>query len=142
PETFLIAVTRIESAQTPTLSDKQKNEIINAVLKTLELKNVRAIQIDFDVVESQRDFYQSLLTNLREKLPEKTPLSITALASFCIGDRWLFQAPIDEAVPMIFRMGLDDQAVKNYLANGGDFKVKICRQSYGISLDENLQTNF
>lgn len=142
PETFLIAVTRIESVEAPTLSNKQKNEIINFVLKTLEFKNVRAVQIDFDVAESQRDFYQSLLKDLRAKLPESTPLSITALSSFCIGDRWLFQTPVDEAVPMIFRMGADDQAVKNYLANGGDFKVAICRQSYGVSLDEAVQTNF
>jgi hypothetical protein len=142
PEIALIAVTRIEPLESPTLSDKQKNEIISLILKTLDLKNVRAIQIDFDATVSQRDFYQSLLKDLRQKLPENTPLSITALASFCIGDRWLFEAPVDEAVPMIFRMGADDQAVKNYLANGGDFKVKICRQSYGISLDEAVQMNF
>lgn len=164
PETFLIAVTRIEtgkspttavdkkeikkdetrieSVESPTFSDRQKNEIINSVLKTLELKNVRAVQIDFDVAESERDFYQNLLIDLRTRLPANTPLSITALASFCIGDRWIFEAPVDEAVPMIFRMGLDAQAVKNYLANGGDFKVEICRQSYGVSLDEAVQTNF
>jgi len=142
PEIALIAVTRIEPLESPTLSDKQKNEIIGLILKTLELKNVRAIQIDFDAAVSQRDFYQSLLKDLRRKLPENTPLSITALASFCIGDRWLFEAPVDEAVPMIFRMGADDQAVKNYLANGGDFKVKICRQSYGVSLDEAVRMNF
>ena len=142
PEIILIAVTRIESVESPTLSEKQKNEIISSVLKTLELKNVRAVQIDFDAALSQRDFYQSLLKDLRNKLPETTPLLITALASFCIGDRWLFEAPVDEAVPMIFRMGADDRAVKNYLANGGDFKVKICRQSYGVSLDEAVQMNF
>ena len=142
PEIALIAVTRIEPLESPTLSDKQKNEIISLILKTLDLKNVRAIQIDFDAAVSQRDFYQSLLKDLRQKLPENMPLSITALASFCIGDRWLFEAPVDEAVPMIFRMGADDQAVKNYLANGGDFKVKICRQSYGVSLDEAVRMNF
>lgn len=142
PEIVLIAVTRIESVESPTLSDKQKNGIISSVLKTMELKNVRAVQIDFDAALSQRDFYQSLLKDLRAQLPEKTPLSITALASFCIGDRWLFEAPVDEAVPMIFRMGADDRAVKNYLANGGDFKVKICRQSYGVSLDEAVRMNF
>ncbi|MDQ4122111.1 MAG: DUF3142 domain-containing protein [Acidobacteriota bacterium] len=142
PETALIAVTRIESGESPALSDKQKNEIINSVLKTLELKNVLAVQIDFDAALSQRDFYQNLLTDLRRKLPEQTSLSITALASFCIGDRWLFEAPVAEAVPMIFRMGADDSAVKNYLANGGDFKIKICQQSYGVSLDEPVQMNF
>jgi hypothetical protein len=142
PETFLMAVTRIETGGAPALSDRQKNEIVDLVLKTLQLKGVRAVQIDFDARVSERDFYQSLLKDLRQKLPAEMPLSITALASFCIGDRWLFDAPADEAVPMIFRMGADDRAVKNYLENGGDFKVKLCRQSYGISLDEPLQMNF
>lgn len=142
PETTLIAVTRIESGETPRLSDEQKDEVVRLILKTLESKSVRAVQIDFDAAVSERDFYKDLLTDLRRKLPEDFPLSITALASFCVGDRWLFESGVDEAVPMIFRMGADDRAVKNYLANGGDFKVKVCRQSYGISLDEDVEMNF
>jgi hypothetical protein len=142
PETTLIAVTRIESSESPRLSDEQKDEIVRLILKTLESKAVRAVQIDFDAGVSERDFYKNLLVDLRQQLPQDFPLSITALASFCIGDRWLFEVQVDEAVPMIFRMGTDDRAVKNYLANGGDFKVKICQQSYGISLDENVQMNF
>jgi hypothetical protein len=142
PETKLIAVTRVETGENPALSDKQRDEIVSLILKTLELKGVGAVQIDFDAAVSQRDFYQSLLRDLRGELPENIQLSITALASFCLGDRWLFESPVAEAVPMIFRMGMDDKAVKNYLANGGDFKVKACRQSYGITLDEEIKMNF
>ena len=143
PRTKLIAVTRIESLKTTgkeaALSDAQKAKIITLVLKTLELENVSAIQIDFDAASSERQFYRALLKDLRPQLPEQMPLSITALASFCLGDRWLQDLPIDEAVPMIFRMGADDKAIKNLLAAGNDFREPLCRSSYGMAIDEPLE---
>ena len=111
PSTRLIAVTRIETIKRPlqatALSDTQSDELIRLVLQTLTLKNVAAIQIDFDAKVSERVFYRRLLDSLRMRLPESIPLSITALASFCIGDGWIKDLPVDEAVPMIFRMGED-----------------------------------
>jgi hypothetical protein len=67
---------------------------------------------------------------------------MTALASFCIGDRWLNDLPVDEAVPMIFRMGADDRTVKNMLTGGDDFREPLCRQSYGIATDEPVDLKF
>jgi hypothetical protein len=67
---------------------------------------------------------------------------MTALASFCVGDRWLDALPVDEAVPMIFRMGADDRAIKNLLASGEDFNEPLCQRSYGIALDEPLEMKF
>lgn len=146
PETKLIAVTRIESqkitGQRLSLSDSQKERLVDLVLSTLDLQNVSAIQIDFDATVSEREFYRSLLKELRQKLPDHVPLSMTALASFCIGDRWLRDLPVDEAVPMIFRMGTDDKVIKNFLAVGNDFREPICGRSYGISIDEPLKINF
>ena len=142
PQTKLIAVTRIESVKTTgkraALTDQQKDELVKLVLKTLELDNISAIQIDFDAATSERQFYTSLLKDLRGKLPERVPLSMTALASFCIGDRWLDDLPVDEAVPMIFRMGADDMAIKSSLAAGNDFREPLCRHSYGVAIDEPL----
>jgi len=142
PATKLIAVTRIESSKTTGdrafLSGSQKEQLITLISKTLELKNVVAIQVDFDAAVSERDFYRELLEGLRQKLPDHVPLSMTALASFCLGDRWLEDLPVDEAVPMIFRMGADDQSIKRYLANGNDFAEPLCRKSYGIATDEPL----
>lgn len=140
PETRLIAVTRIESPRSgnPDLSDEQIKNITITIGKTLELKNVSAIQIDFDAKVSERGFYKKLLLKLKERLSKETPLSITALASFCIGDKWLDGLPVDEIVPMIFRMGTDDKKVKDFLANGGDFSGQVCKDSYGISIDEPL----
>ncbi|MEP6925682.1 MAG: DUF3142 domain-containing protein [Pyrinomonadaceae bacterium] len=146
PETKLIAVTRIESqimsGERPDLTAAQQREIIELVLKTIKLPKVSAVQIDFDAAVSERDFYRNLLSEVRAKLPTGVPLSITALASFCIGDRWFEDLPIDEAVPMIFRMGADDQKIKGFLANGNDFNEPLCRKSYGIAVDEPVAIKF
>jgi hypothetical protein len=145
PDTKLIAVTRIESQKTTgvpaALNASQKERLVEHVLKTLELKNVSAVQIDFDATTSERPFYRSLLQELRGRLPDNMPLSMTALASFCVGDPWIRDLPVDEAVPMIFRMGADDRTIKSFLARGNDFREPICRKSYGIATDEPLAMN-
>lgn len=146
PQAKLIAVTRIESEKTTgqraALSDAQRQRLVTLIVKTLELRNVSAIQIDFDAAVSEREFYRALLRDLRAKLPDQIPLSMTALASFCVGDRWLDDLPVDEAVPMIFRMGADDRTIKNFLAGGEDFREPLCQRSYGIALDEPLEIKF
>lgn len=140
PETKLMAVTRIESSKTTgeraALSDAQRQKIASLILKTLQLDRVSAIQIDFDAASSERDFYRALLIDVRGQLPDNVPLSMTALASFCVGDRWLSDLPVDEAVPMIFRMGADDRAIRNMLAAGDDFREPLCLRSYGVAIDE------
>jgi len=140
PATRLIAVTRIESRKTTgqpvSLSDSQRTRATTLILKTLEEGNVSGIQVDFDAVISEREFYRSLLLDLRKKLPDNVPLSMTALASFCVGDRWLSDLPVDEAIPMVFRMGKDSGAIKDMLGQGQDFRDGICRRSYGIAVDE------
>ena len=146
PNTYLIAVTRIETGKEknlrPTLSDRQKKEIISLIKRSLQLPDVKAVQIDFDVMVSERSFYKSMVEDLRRELPDKTPLTITALASWCVGDRWFNEMPIDEAVPMAFRMGADDKPIRDYLAKENDWREPLCRGSYGIALDEPLQMKF
>jgi hypothetical protein len=127
PGAKLIAVTRIESQkithQPVELTDEVRTKLVERILKTLELNNVSAIQVDFDVVPTERAFYSRLLQDLRHQLPDNVPLSMTALASFCVGDRWVSDLPVDEAVPMVFRMGTDSDPIKRLLTSGGDFKV-------------------
>jgi hypothetical protein len=136
--TVLIAVVRVETVREarPSLSDKQRAELVSGLIEAAQLPNVRALQIDFDALESERPFYKSLLEDVRARLPEEMPLSMTALASWCIYDNWLDNLPVDEAVPMLFSMGLDDRRVKSYLKEGGDFRSALCRSSTGISTDE------
>ena len=146
PATSLIAVTRIESQKVTRerseLSDDQRRKLVQHIRKTLELENVKAIQVDFDAATSERAFYRQLLEELRRELPDNVPLSMTALASFCVGDLWLSDLPVDEAVPMVFRMGTDSDRIKNLLTSGGDFRDGLCRRSYGVSLDEPVKTSF
>jgi hypothetical protein len=146
PDAKVMAVTRIESqkitGQRPALSANQRQQLVKLILRTLELGRVAAIQVDFDALVSEREFYRALLQDLRTQLPDDVSLSMTALASFCIGDRWLDDLPVDEAVPMIFRMGADDRVVKNMLAGGGDFREALCQKSYGIAVDEPIVLKF
>ena len=141
-----MAVTRIESQKTTgqyaSLSDAQRHKAVELILRTMQLRNVLAIQIDFDATSSERDFYRALLHDVRAKLPDNLALSMTALASFCVGDRWLCDLPVDEAVPMIFRMGADDRTIKNFLSSGEDFREPLCQKSYGIAVDEPLDIQF
>ncbi len=144
-DTYLIAVTRIETQKNenrPKLSDEQKKNIVSLIKNTLELPDVKAIQIDFDVVVSERNFYKNLVTDLKKELPENTPLTITSLASWCVGDTWFNEFPIDEAVPMAFQMGADDKPIRDFLIKENDWNEPLCRGSYGISLDEPLKNKF
>lgn len=131
PGTKLIAVVRIESDH-PGLSHTQLQQSVQEIAKLSALSNISAIQIDFDATVSERDFYRSLLSELRRQLPPSISLSITALASWCAGDQWLTDLPIDEAVPMLFRMGVDQRSFQS----GRQFAAPICQSAAGVSTDE------
>lgn len=137
--TVLIAVTRIETGSTagfPPAPD-QVDAIAAVVAKSAELPRVRGVQVDFDAVASERQFYRDLLDRLRKRMSPDVALSITALASWCEGDRWLHGLPIDEAVPMLFRMGpVNDPFLR--LGESAEWSAAVCRGAVGVSLDEPL----
>jgi len=93
------------------------------------------VQIDFEVRASQRQALLEVLTDLRRALPRTTRLSMTALASWCDTETWLDAAPVDEIVPMLFRMGRGDHIIRGRLAKGGDFRHPRCRTALGIATD-------
>ena len=103
------------------------------------LPNVSTIQIDFDATRSERTFYHDVIVAVRARLPASVAMSITALASWCADDDWISDLPIDEAVPMLFRMGPDRRQIRDRVASGEEFPVRPCRSSYGISTDEPLR---
>lgn len=128
PGTVLMAVVRVESGGRAAAADVPRTA--RAIAVAAGLPGVRALQVDFDAVASERAFYRSLLHALRRRLPAPMPLSITALASWCEDDRWISGLPVAEAVPMLFRMGPD------HYSAGSDFRDDLCRSSVGISTDE------
>lgn len=160
PGTYVIAVTRIETkkegGQRPALDDEMIAKTVSLIKSTLGLPDVRGIQVDFDAVVSERAFYRRMMKELAKGLGTRgegqvqeqsaanprpsplvpVPLTMTSLASWCTGDAWFNDFPVDEAVPMVFQMGADSDKIKTYLRNGNDWQEPLCRGSYGISLDE------
>ncbi len=129
------AVVRIDSDPALTATAAETGRVVDEIAQALP-PGIRSLQIDYDARESERGFYRDVLTRVRQRLPDGTHLGITALASWCLDDPWIRDLPIDDAVPMLFRMGPDRRDVVRYLSSGGDFKLPVCRQSLGLSLDE------
>jgi hypothetical protein len=134
----VVAVARIESerANRSTLSPEQIKQTAAEISELSSLPNVVMVQVDFDATTSERAFYRELLVQLRQRLPQSTALSITALASWCQGDNWLEDLPVDEAVPMLFRMGVERKQFLSHLATAETFSAKPCQASAGVSTDE------
>jgi len=139
PHTPLVAVTRIETGQ-PGLGEEPDGAIAAmaaAIAATLRLPHVRGVQIDFDAAGSERTAYRALVLAVRGAVGPNVPLSITALASWCAQDRWLNGLPVDEAVPMLFRMGPVNEPYAA-LARSPLRAAAECRGALGTSLDEPL----
>jgi hypothetical protein len=122
----LMAVVRVE-ASGPLPAE---SEAAAAIAGASYLQGVRALQVDFDATRSQRAFYRRMLGEVRRRMPGGMPLSITALASWCEGDRWMAGLPVSEAVPMLFRMGTN--------AGVAASRDPLCGSSVGVSTDEPL----
>jgi hypothetical protein len=92
------------------------------------------VQLDFEARKSQREFWRSAVQAIRSALPTGVKFSVTALASWCYGDRWLGDVPVDEVVPMYFRLG---RTRPDYvLRSAVGVSEPRCAQAYGIADDE------
>lgn len=125
PEAAVLAVVRIESAARHVAPDM--SPWLTEFKRIANLPGVRGVQIDFDARSSERAFYRKLLASLRKELAK--PIGVTALASWCAGDRWLDREPIAEAVPMFFRMGRGE-------SRDMSLRSSVCLSSIGLSTDE------
>lgn len=136
PGTKVVAVVRIESDGNATVSFStiQLKELAEQVAGSAN--GAAVVQIDFDATVSERNFYCELLKEVRRQLPADTGLSITALASWCAGDDWLHDLPVDEAVPMLFRLGVDERQFQRRLETGQPFESRMCQNAAGVSTDE------
>lgn len=128
-----IAVVRVETARGAVLNGANRDAAVAAILMSAREPGEAALQIDFDATRSQRAFYRSLLEQVRVRMPASMPLSITALASWCSRDRWLSEVPIDEAVPMMFRMEPDRRR-----GPAEEFQIRepLCAGAVGVSTTE------
>jgi hypothetical protein len=140
PKTRLIPVVRLETSRTipPAYSTAQIEKLANLLLKVGTNPRASELQIDFDALQSERQFYRSLLEVTRARLPRGIPLSITALASWCLFDNWINDLPVDETVPMMFSLGRERAKVLLYFRSSVDFMVQSCCSSLGISLEDSV----
>ncbi len=134
----LIAVVRVEPDRSSRqgLSAAVRTDVAGAITQLASSFNASQVQIDFDALASERDFYRGLLNDLRKRLPTRVPLSMTALASWCVHDTWMSGLPVDEAVPMLFRMGPEGPRIVRDVEESGEFREPLCRASVGVSVDE------
>jgi Protein of unknown function (DUF3142) len=140
PATRVVAVVRIETErdQTGALSESQIERTAKEVADLATRPGVSAIQIDFDAKASERTSYRKLLFRVRELLPRSVALSMTALASWCAGDNWLSDLPVDEVVPMLFRLGVNRDQFASRLQSGEELFGEPCALSAGVSTDEKI----
>jgi hypothetical protein len=133
--TVRMPVVRIETTPSAVLDDVNRDDLVRDILLSARQPGIAALQIDFDATRSERPFYRELLVALRRQMPPHLPLSITALASWCCADDWLQGLPVDEAVPMIFRMEPDRRRAP---ATADDFRIRepLCQSSVGVSTTE------
>ncbi len=129
------AVVHIEIDQTQPLLWTQalRAEVVGATLAFMQ--PFAAAQVDMEVRGSQHGALLDVLRGVRAGRPAGTELSMTALASWCDTEHWLAAAPVDEIVPMLFRMGSGGARLRDKLADGGDFDEPRCRTALGISTD-------
>jgi len=137
PETARIAVARIETGPGPAPGPGQAERVVAVLAELVDLPDVCGVQIDFDARVSERAFLRDVLDRLRKRRPGAW-VSMTALVSWCLGDPWIADLPVDEIVPMVFRMGSEGDVVRHELAAGGDFRLARCRDAIGVSTDEPL----
>lgn len=137
PSAKIVAVVRIEApAHSAAFGERDlAAKVAEVAVASVRKPQVAALQIDFDAGRSQRPFYRALLEEVRKRMPQNMPLSITALASWCGNDDWIKDLPVDEAVPMFFRMGGFERAPQQ---PGWTYPIRepLCDNSVGVSTDE------
>lgn len=136
PGTVSIPVIHVEvdPAHPFAATDEQRDALRDLVVAEAVPRLPPLIQLDFEARPSQRPFWRASVQAIRERLPAQVRLSVTALASWCFGDRWLAEVPADEIVPMYFRLGKAREAFVARSAAG--IPEPRCRNAHGVADDE------
>jgi hypothetical protein len=139
-DTWRLPVVHVDAltAWRPVLDDAAADALVAVVVEAARRGRVRAVQVDFEAVPSQRAFYAGVLRRVRAQLPHAR-LSITALASWCLDDRWLGGLPVDEVVAMAFRLGpraaASTERVRRTIAATPRWREPAC-DATGVAADE------
>lgn len=134
PPTTAVVHLQIDDRMPLRWTPSLRTRVVAAVLHFARVVPTPRVQIDFEVRRSQRRILVDLLHDVRAGLPRTVPLSMTAIASWCQED-WLGTLPVDEIVPMLFRMGRGGAALRARIEGGGDWAEPACRRALAISAD-------
>ena len=130
----VVHVTLDNLAPSP-VDDAQQAAIAAAIDHAATHSRSGWVQLDFEARRSQREAYVALLQRL-QPMRAGVRLSVTALASWCMGDAWMPAGLVDEIVPMYFRMGTESARIRQQLATQGHAAVPACRQAAGLLFGE------
>lgn len=139
PKAPLVTIVHIDmasGAHKPLLNERQKQTIVRTVTAAAKRSPSQVVQLDFEVMHSQKPFLADIIRRSRAALPDNVALSITAQPSWCVGDAWLADLPVDEVVPMAFRMTGDVKRTQEILIHDGRFPRPECQPSLGLALNE------
>lgn len=126
---YALAVTRIEIRPGFRDTEATRAQTAATIIQTATLAHIDGLQVDFDATPAQRAFYTDVLQRVRAATPASMSLTMTALVSWCAeSDGWLHTLPVDQAIPMHFRLG----AHIGYFAT----REPLCAASIGLSTDE------
>jgi hypothetical protein len=133
-----LAVVRLE-VDLASLPEDRLGLIVAAIQDQGMVPGIEALQLDFDATRCQRPLYRKLLGRLRAALGDRIPITITALASWCMGDRWLRDLPVAGAVAMLFQMGPDSAEALTWLRRGRPLAgVAKTPPDWGLGLEQPL----
>jgi hypothetical protein len=139
PSALVTPVLHVEvsTVNPPRQIENSRAIIVHALLDAAAASTSGWVQLDMEARPSQRAFYRSLVQQLRDELPARIKLSVTALAWWCRAPAWLDGLAADEVVPMFFRMGADSAATRTILEQSPATLHASCRAgSAGFSPQE------
>lgn len=136
--TALVPVLHIDVSWSfpPTKTQQQTDTITAELLRVASRANRNVVQLDFEVGRSHREFLANTIAAARARLDPRIALSSTALASWCLDDYWIGEIHADEVIPMVFRMGREQHALRQRILQQRGFVKERCRSAIGFSSDE------
>jgi hypothetical protein len=138
-ETRVIPVVHVEidALRAPSGLQAAQPAVLDAMAKAARASTSGWVQLDLEARPSQREEYRTLVRRIHDTLPHGIRLSVTALAWWCRAPPWLDGLAADEVVPMFFRMGRDNAALRGIVASRPQLLHPACRSgSAGFSRQE------
>ncbi len=132
----------VSTLRPPAGIERSRELILDAMRRASALSTSGWVQLDMEARPSHREFYRSLVRDIKAALPPTTRLSVTALAWWCRSGNWLDGLAADEVAPMLFRMGKDAELLRQMWSATPEKLHPRCRSgAIGRALQEPLAAN-